>query len=50
MIKHTEFSHWELDTIVYSRGKSKGCLAIFTEMKIRIYINKKCKIEVKIPY
>jgi IS30 family transposase len=33
-----EFGHWELDTIVSSRGKSKGCLATFAERKTRYYI------------
>lgn len=32
------FGHWELDTVVSSRGKSKGCLATFVEMKSRFYI------------
>lgn len=32
------FGHWELDTIVSSRGKSKGCLATFVERKTRFYI------------
>lgn len=27
--KRVEFGHWELDTVVSSRGKSKGCLATF---------------------
>ena len=31
------FGHWELDTIVSSRGKSKGCLATFLERKRRLY-------------
>ena len=31
--KRVEFGHWELDTVVSSRGKSKGCLATFAEMK-----------------
>lgn len=31
------FGHWELDTMVSSRGKSKGCLATFVERKSRIY-------------
>ena len=34
-----EFGHWELDTVVSSRGKSKGCFASFAERKSRIYIN-----------
>lgn len=33
-----EFGHWELDTIVSSRGNSKGCMATFAEMKTRMYI------------
>ena len=32
------FGHWELDTVVSSRGKSKGCLAIFLERKTRFYL------------
>jgi len=35
--KREEFGHWELDTIVSSRGKSKGCLATFVERKTRYY-------------
>lgn len=31
------FGHWELDTMVSSRGKSKGCLATFVERKCRLY-------------
>ena len=31
------FGHWELDTVVSSRGKSKGCLATFVERKTRYY-------------
>lgn len=30
--------HWELDTVVSSRGKSKGCLATFVERKTRLYL------------
>ena len=36
--KRQEFGHWELDTVVSSRGKSKGCLATFAERKSRFYI------------
>ena len=36
--KRQEFGHWELDTMVSSRGKSKGCLATFAERKSRFYI------------
>lgn len=32
------FGHWELDTMVSSRGKSKGCLATFVERKSRFYL------------
>lgn len=32
-----EFGHWELDTMVSSRGKSKGCFATFIERKSRLY-------------
>jgi len=32
------FGHWELDTIVSGRGKSKGCFATFIERKTRWYI------------
>ena len=31
------FGHWELDTMVSSRGQSKGCLATFVERKTRFY-------------
>ena len=36
--KRNTFGHWELDTVVTSRGKSKGCLATFVERKTRFYI------------
>ena len=32
------FGHWELDTVVSSRGKSKDCLATFLERKTRFYL------------
>ena len=32
------FGHWELNTVVSSRGKSKGCLATFLERKTRFYL------------
>lgn len=35
--ERNSFGHWELDTIVSSRGKSKGCLATFAERKTRKY-------------
>ncbi|MBY0217804.1 IS30 family transposase [Paenibacillus illinoisensis] len=31
------FGHWELDTMVSSRGKSKGCVATLIERKTRLY-------------
>jgi IS30 family transposase len=31
------FGHWELDTVVSQRGKSKGCVATFVERKTRLY-------------
>ena len=37
--KRIEFGHWELDTIVSSRGKGKGCLTTFVEMKSRFYVD-----------
>ncbi|CUX15329.1 MULTISPECIES: IS30 family transposase [Eubacteriales] len=33
----TTFGHWELDSMVSSRGKSKGCFATFVERKSRLY-------------
>lgn len=36
------FGHWELDSMVSSRGESKGCLATFVERKSRLYTA--CKI------
>ncbi len=32
------FGLWELDTMVSSRGQSKGCLATFVERKTRFYV------------
>ncbi|WDQ32186.1 IS30 family transposase [Paenibacillus marchantiae] len=31
------FGHWELDTVVSGRGKSKGCVATLIERKTRLY-------------
>ncbi|WP_149096499.1 IS30 family transposase [Paenibacillus terrae] len=31
------FGHWELDTVVSGRRKSKGCVATFIERKTRLY-------------
>ncbi|WP_047982132.1 IS30 family transposase [Ornithinibacillus contaminans] len=36
--KRETFGHWELDSVVSSRGKSKGCFATFVERKTRWYI------------
>lgn len=33
-----EFGHWELDSVVSSRGESTSCLATFTERKTRFNI------------
>ncbi|MCG3402896.1 IS30 family transposase [Staphylococcus massiliensis] len=41
--KRKTFGHWELDTVVSSRGKSKGCLATFVERKTRWYVALKMK-------
>ena len=35
--KRETFGHWELDSMVSSRGKSKGCFATFVERKSRLY-------------
>ncbi len=35
--RHT-FGHWELDTVVSSRCKCKGCLATFVERQTRFYV------------
>lgn len=36
--QRTTFGHWELDTVVSSRGKSKACVATFIERKTRHYL------------
>lgn len=36
--QRTTFGHWELDTVVSSRGKSKACVATFVERKTRQYL------------
>jgi IS30 family transposase len=36
--KRERFGDWELDTVVSSRGKSKGCFATFAERKTRRYL------------
>ncbi len=35
--KREVFGHWELDSMVSSRGESKGCFATFVERKSRFY-------------
>lgn len=35
--KRETFGHWELDTVVSSRGQAKGCVATFIERKTRWY-------------
>lgn len=32
------FGHWEADTVVSGRGKSRACLATFVERKSRMYL------------
>ena len=41
------FGYWDLDTMVSSRGESKGCLATFVEGKTRLYIAVKMKDRTK---
>jgi IS30 family transposase len=36
--KRETFGHWELDTVVSSRGKSRACAATFIERKTRLYL------------
>ncbi|PLZ38875.1 IS30 family transposase, partial [Fischerella thermalis] len=36
--KRETFGHWELDTVVSSRGKSRACVATFAERKTRLYL------------
>lgn len=33
----SDFGHWELDSMLSSRGESKGCFATFVERKSRLY-------------
>ena len=42
--KRRTFGHWELDTVVSGRGKSKGCVATFVERKTRWYVAVKMPI------
>ena len=32
------FGHWEVDSVVSSRGESKACFATFVELKTRFYV------------
>ena len=41
--KSTEFGHWELDMIVLSRDKSKGCMDTSSEIKTRMHVAIKMK-------
>jgi IS30 family transposase len=36
--KRETFGHWELDTVVSSRGKSRACAATFIERQTRLYL------------
>lgn len=36
--KRETFGHWELDTVVSSRGKSNACVATFIERKTRHHL------------
>lgn len=36
--KKEVFEHWELDSVVSSRGESKACFATFVELKTRFYV------------
>ena len=36
--KRLEFGHWEADTVVSGRGKTKACFATLAERKTRYYI------------
>lgn len=36
--KRESFGHWELDTVVSSRGKSRACVATFIERKTCMYL------------
>ena len=37
------FGHWEVDSVVSSRGESKACFATFVELKTRFYVAMKLK-------
>ena len=38
VFKRKEFGHWEADTVVSGRGKSKACFVTLAERKTRYYI------------
>lgn len=40
--KRQEFGHWEIDTVVSGRGKTKACFVSFAERMTRFYIAVKC--------
>lgn len=41
ILKREEYGHWELDTVIGSRGKGKACLLVFTERATRTEIIRK---------
>lgn len=47
--KRDTFEHLELNTMVSSRGKNKGCLATFVKRKTRFYIELPMKNSEKDP-
>lgn len=40
--KRKEFGHWEMDTVVSGRGKTKACFVTLAERMTRFYIALKC--------
>lgn len=41
VLKRKDFGHWELDTVIGSRGKGKACLLVFTERATRTELIRK---------
>lgn len=41
VLKRKDFGHWELDTVIGSRGKGKACLLVFTERSTRTELIRK---------
>lgn len=41
VLKRKDFGHWELDTVIGSRGKGKACLLVFTERATRTELVRK---------